>query len=328
MIDSTPLPVVVDQGPAGTTQSVVETDAGGETQEALQYTLFESRQSACSVTFQGEDVLAGVENGLDSLAERSQMRTFSGLVFSLGPHHGSLKVVGGRSELLARVPLVGKEDLPSLASAPAEEVEPHLPLIPFGRAEQIGAGSAVDGKDTVQTHPPEVAGVRGAVAVIANVSKSGAECRLPASPTFDRGGVNKQKVVVETGALLTKEDEQPPKDRGETAPALEVASLSGDTGKQMRKRSLCPSKETPVGGLTHDGLGHRQGDDLGVGRAPTGVGPSFWQKIIGCAINECAEGVEVGAHRGLLVDGVLDTVDFGPSASNPFCTGIFVESII
>jgi hypothetical protein len=33
-------------------------------------------------------------------------------------------------------------------------------------------------------------------------------------------------------------------------------------------------------------------------------------------------------HRGLLVDGVADTADFGLSASNPFCAAIFVESII
>jgi hypothetical protein len=65
-----------------------------------------------------------------------------------------------------------------------------------------------------------------------------------------------------------------------------------------------------------------------VGRTPTGVAPLLWQKIICCAINEGAEGVEVGVHRGLLVDGVLGTVDFGSSASNPFCAVILVESII
>ena len=55
---------------------------------------------------------------------------------------------------------------------------------------------------------------------------------------------------------------------------------------------------------------------------------ALWQKIIGCAINDGAEGVEVGVHRGLQADGVSDTVDFGPSASNPFCTVMFVASII
>ena len=40
------------------------------------------------------------------------------------------------------------------------------------------------------------------------------------------------------------------------------------------------------------------------------------------------KGVEVGAHRGLQVDGVLDTADFGPSAQNLFTTAIAVESVI
>jgi hypothetical protein len=53
-----------------------------------------------------------------------------------------------------------------------------------------------------------------------------------------------------------------------------------------------------------------------------------WQEIVRCAINGDAEGVEVGVHRGLQVDGVLDTADFGPSVQNPFATAIAVESII
>ena len=48
----------------------------------------------------------------------------------------------------------------------------------------------------------------------------------------------------------------------------------------------------------------------------------------GCAINDGAEGVEVGVHRRLLVDGVLVTADFGLCAPNPFCSDMFVASII
>jgi hypothetical protein len=135
-------------------------------------------------------------------------------------------------------------------------------------------------------------------------------------------------VVVETGALLAKEDQEPLQGRSETAPTLEVTSLVGNEGEEMGESPPRPPKETSVRGLTHDGLSDSQRNDLGIGRLPTGIPSSFWQKIVGCAINEGAESVEVGVHRGLLVDGVLDTVDFGLSASNPFCTGIFVESII
>lgn len=96
----------------------------------------------------------------------------------------------------------------------------------------------------------------------------------------------------------------------------------------MGKRGTGSSEESPVRGDAHDGLRHGKRDDFGVGCLPAGVRLSFWQQIIGCAINEGAEGVEVGVHRGLLVDGVIGTVDFGLSASNPFCSAIFVESII
>jgi hypothetical protein len=56
---------------------------------------------------------------------------------------------------------------------------------------------------------------------------------------------------------------------------------------------------------------------------------SLWQKVIGCAINVGAESVEVGVHRGLRVDGVSDTADFGLSALSSFPeVAVFVESII
>jgi hypothetical protein len=61
-------------------------------------------------------------------------------------------------------------------------------------------------------------------------------------------------------------------------------------------------------------LGHTEGDHLGVGDAAPPIARFLWQKIIGCATNDSAESVEVGVHRSLRVDGVLDTADFGLSA--------------
>jgi hypothetical protein len=40
----------------------------------------------------------------------------------------------------------------------------------------------------------------------------------------------------------------------------------------------------------------------------------FRQEIVRRAINDGAESVEVGVHRGLSVDGCFSTVDFGLSA--------------
>lgn len=328
MIDSTPLPVVVDQGAAGTTQLVVEADTGGKTEKALQYALFETREAASTVTLQGEDILAGPEDRLDALTNRGKMRTLPGFVLASGPDHRCLKGGNGRGELFARVALVAEQHLPAFPTAALEEFDPDLSFVFFGRGDFKGPGSTVSGEDGMQPDAPEVAGVRSAVPVVTDVRKCGAKRRIPASTALDRGGVDKQEIVVETGALLAKDDQQPGEVRSETTPTFEVAGLIRDVRKEMGKRALRPSKEAPVGRLPHDGLGHRQGDDLSISRLPSRVPSSFWQKIIGCAINEGAEGVEVGVHRGLLVDGVLDTADFGPPASNPFCRAIFVESII
>ena len=87
-------------------------------------------------------------------------------------------------------------------------------------------------------------------------------------------------------------------------------------------------EETPVGWDPHRHLGHGQGDHLGVSDLTARVGARLGQKVVGGDINRGAEGVEVGVHRGLRVDGAIATVDFGPSARSPFTTARSVESII
>jgi hypothetical protein len=59
-----------------------------------------------------------------------------------------------------------------------------------------------------------------------------------------------------------------------------------------------------------------------------GVSWLLGQEIVCRAENGGAESVEVGVHRGLLVDGVLNTADFGLSAVNPLITAFAVESLI
>ena len=104
--------------------------------------------------------------------------------------------------------------------------------------------------------------------------------------------------------------------------------LSQKHGEEMPDLPTGGPQEAAVRGEAHEDLSNSQGDDLGIGGLAPGVGFLLWQKIIGCAINDGAEGVEVGVHRGLQADGVSDTADFGLSASNPFCTVISVASII
>ena len=90
----------------------------------------------------------------------------------------------------------------------------------------------------------------------------------------------------------------------------------------------CAAHLEPRAGDAHDRLGDTERDHLGVYDPAPGVGSCLWQKIVGCAINDGAESVEVGVHRGLRVDGDLDTVGFGLSALLSSHRLNLVESII
>jgi hypothetical protein len=87
-------------------------------------------------------------------------------------------------------------------------------------------------------------------------------------------------------------------------------------------------QEAAVGGDAHDRLGDAERDQLGIGELPPGIGPRLWQKVVGCAIDDGAESVEVGVHRGLQADDALDTVGFGLSALLSLDRLDLVESII
>jgi len=327
MIDSTTL-TVIDQGSAGTAQLVIEADAGGQAQKALQYALFESRKGSGSVAFQRKDVFAGPENGLDALADGSEMQPLADLVLALGPDVNSPKIHDCGAELLACISLVGQQGFPATAPAAPEKLQSHLTFIALGRGKAKRSGSAVGGEDGMQAYSPEVAGMTGAVSVVRDVRKGGAKNGFPASGALHRGRVDEQKIICETGTLPGKDDQEPLEKRGRTAPALEVGGLCRNLGEERGKTVLSHAQEATVRRDAHDGLSHTQGDDLGIGGSAAGVSLGLRQKIIGCAINDGAEGVEVGVHRGLQADGVAITVGFGLSASNPFFSAMFVESII
>ncbi len=55
------------------------------------------------------DVFAGPENGLDALADGSEMQLLADLVLALGPDVNSPKIHDLRAELLACISLVGQQ---------------------------------------------------------------------------------------------------------------------------------------------------------------------------------------------------------------------------
>ena len=329
MIDSTPAAsgAVADQRTARTPQPVVEADAGGEAEEAHEHPLTQTRHGARPVTFQGEQVLAGPEDRFDALADGRQVRAASGFVLARRPRHGDAEISSPGGELTPGVALVADEHLTAAGRA-RQQLERDLTLVAAGMRQRECSGRAVRRAERVQAHSPEPARVRRAVAVAGDLDERRTLRGLAAAPALDRGRVDEQQLIA-AARTLRGEVGQEPLDRVRQAPAtLVVAGLGGQNREEMAEALARHREEPAVAADAHDRLGHAEGDHFGVAEPPAGVASRFWQEIVGCAINDRAESVEVGVHRGLQADGDLGTVGFGLSALLSLDTADLVESII
>ena len=73
MVDATGSGDVVDQCAGRASELVVEGDAGGEGEEALEDAFSEAVEGAGAVAFEGEEVFASPEDGLDPLPDRGEV---------------------------------------------------------------------------------------------------------------------------------------------------------------------------------------------------------------------------------------------------------------
>src|ERR1044071_7319359 len=87
-------------------EAVVEADCGGEGEEALADAGAEAVQGAGTGAFEAEQVLAGVEDRLDSLPNRRQARAAAAVVFAAGPDDRRVQLRGGMNEIGAGVAFV------------------------------------------------------------------------------------------------------------------------------------------------------------------------------------------------------------------------------
>jgi hypothetical protein len=326
MIDATSGSVVNDR-PAGTTELMIKEDAGREREQAQKDTHRQVMGCPGSMTLEVEQILAGPEDRLDPLTDGGEMRAFLFFVGPSRPSDGPTELLDFAGEVLAGIPLVTDDGF-SAPKRSGQDAKSHLSFRPVGRGEFGSSRRAVRGTNQVEPAAPEEAGVAAGPAIPTDLRKGRAPDRLQGATTLNRGGVKQKKIIIYPRALRAEDAEQPFDSLPEAGATLVVGMLGGKAGKQMRELALGGPKKAPVRRDSHEDLGDGQGYDLGVGRAPTGVWSPLWQKVIGRAINDGAEGVQVGVHRGLRADGVLDTVGFGPSASNPFFGAMFVASII
>jgi len=328
MVDSTPSGDVVDQGAARTPEPVVERDACRKRQEALGDASAQVVKGAGAVALQGEDVLAGPKDRLDPLADRGEVDAVVGLVLSSGPDDRGLEGADRLGEVLARVALVADDDLPAGPVCPFQQLDPDLALVALGGGQGKGPGRAVRSEQAVQAKAPEEARMRCAVAVVSGVGESRATRRLDRAGALHGGGVDEQQLVMGAGGRRGKDADEPLDRLGQACPALVKPRLLWQLREEVAQPLAGDGEETAVGGDAHDRLGDAERGDLGVADSAAGVCGLGGQEIVRRAINDGAESVEVGVHRGLSVDGCFSTADFGLSALNPSITALAVESTI
>ena len=326
MIDATS-GSVIDDRPAGTTKLVIEVYAGGKRKEPNEDAHHQVLRGAGAVTFKGKYVFAGPKHRFDPLADGSKVWPSSFLIGPGRTDDGATQSLDLVREVFPRIPFVTDDGLSAFKRA-GEQKQRHLPFRLVGWSQLDSPGSPIRRAEQMQTTSPEPAGMAARISIAGDIGKGRAPGGFHRTAAFHRGGIKEQEIIVCAGTLRAKDPEEPLDGSGETHPALVKSVLSRKNGEEMPDLPTGGPQEAAVRGEAHEDLSNSQGDDLGIGGLAPGVSFGLWQKIIGRAINDGAEGVEVGVHRGLLVDGVLDTVDFGLSASNPFCATIFVESII
>jgi hypothetical protein len=165
---------------------VVEGDGGGEREESAGQAGSEAVQGAGAVALEGEDVLGGPVDRLDSLADRREVQPFAGLVFAAGAHDRGVKRGEVGFELGAAEVLVAdqRQELAGCSAAARDQSQADLLFVDLGEVSAIRAGCAVHRAQGVQAKPVKEAAVAGAVAVVGSVAERVGQAAGPA--TFDR----------------------------------------------------------------------------------------------------------------------------------------------
>src|SRR5919106_4570949 len=235
---------------------VVEHHGRGERGEAGAQADAKVGQGAGAVALEREDVLAGLKDRLDSLADRRQVRPAALLVLAAGAHDRRLELGELGLEVLAAEVLIADQDqrLTGLALAAGDQLPADELLVDLRRGQSERSWGAVGGEPGVQAKPEEVAAVAGAVAVVGGVGERVGEAGLPAAldrfaraGALHRGGVNQQQIVEESGALAREVRDQRLDLAGEPDATLVQRVPRRDRREQMSK-PLAGDRDEPIVG--------------------------------------------------------------------------------
>ena len=136
MVDATGSGDIVDQCAGRASELVVEGDAGGEGEEALEDAFAEAVEGAGAVAFEGEEVFARPEDRLDSLPDRREVWALTGLVSAARTHDRGVEGADGAGEVAAGVVLVADDGFASVTDAALQQGESDLAVVALGRGER------------------------------------------------------------------------------------------------------------------------------------------------------------------------------------------------
>src|SRR5579859_54874 len=310
---------VVGEGAGRSAETVVERDRGGEREEAHFDAGCEAVEGAGAVSFEGEQVFAGLEDRFDALTDRREVWPVEGLVSAARPDDRGVEFEGGGLELAAGVAFVADYAQVAGSLAALKQGQADVAFGGLGRGEQQRAWRAVQGEEAVEAETPEVAAVACAVAVVGGVAELAAPGRLDAAGALDRGRIDQHQVVVEAGAVAREHRDQPLDRVAQPLPALQIAGPVRQHREQMRELLASGPNEPAVRADPHDRLRDSQRDDLRVGQDPPGVLRRLRQEIVSRTEHSNQQQVEVGEHRVPPRSTVrIGTADFDLTATGPY----------
>src|SRR4051794_16559422 len=168
-------------------------DASGEGEDALADARPDADWDMTAVLFERELALEGVVDQLDPLTDPAELAEAGLLVAAVGAHEGGVQVGDGALELLAGEPLVADDDLSaaeqSALAGALEHCRGHVALGVVRGCQAEADRHPVRRAQQVEPQSPEVARVRGAVAVGGPAGQLGAFACLSGLAARHRGGV-------------------------------------------------------------------------------------------------------------------------------------------
>jgi hypothetical protein len=145
------------------------------------------------------------------------------------------------------------------------------------------------------------------VAVASDLGQLRAADGVERAAALDRGRVEQQHVVAGARALSGEHPNQPlDRVRQPRAPLVQSV-LAWQLREQVRELAPSRPQEPAIARDPHQHLGDTQRHDLRVSQLPPRVARPLRKQVVRRAVDADTEQVEVGAHRGLLVDVALTT---------------------